>query len=85
MSDGSTAAVGVAEDGRAVPTPVPPDDHEAWYAPGVVAQYEVSPGVVATIRDTGGDEFAYSIREPGLGPEDRDAMARIRDHFTAVQ
>jgi hypothetical protein len=50
----------------------------------VVAQYEMSPGVVATIRETEGDEFAYSIREPGLGPPDRAAMERIRDHFTVV-
>ncbi|WP_435067573.1 hypothetical protein [Haloplanus sp. C73] len=76
MSDGQTQS--------AVPTPRAPGDADAWYAPAVVAQYEVSPGVVATIRETATDEFDYSVREPGLGPEDRAAMERIRDHFTVV-
>ena len=82
MSYGSTAGL----DGtRVVPAPVPPDDPEAWYAPDVVAQYEVSPGVVATVSETAGDAgFEYAVREPGLGPADRAAMERIRDHFTAV-
>jgi len=86
MSDGSTLSVGGGEsrtDDGPVPTPRAPDDPDAWYAPDVVAQYEVSPGVVATIRDDG-EEFAYAVREPGLGPEDRAAMDRIRDHFTVV-
>ncbi len=39
-------------DGVCVPPPCPPGDAAAWYAPSVVAQYTVRPGVVATIRDT---------------------------------
>ena len=38
-------------DSFAVPTPVPPDDPQAWYAPDVRAQDEVHPGVVMTIRE----------------------------------
>jgi type IV secretory pathway ATPase VirB11/archaellum biosynthesis ATPase len=78
MSDNATS-------GGAVPAPVPPGDGDAWYAPDVVAQYEVSPGVVATVSDAPDDSgFEYAVREPGLGPEDRAAMERIRDHFTVV-
>ena len=87
MSDGPTLSVGgdgARTDDGPVPTPRAPDDPDAWYAPDVVAQYEVSPGVVATIRETDTDEFDYAIREPGLGPADRAAMARIREHFTVV-
>ena len=87
MSDGPTLSVGGRDsrtDDGPVPTPRAPGEADAWYAPDVVAQYEVSPGVVATIRDTETDEFAYSIREPGLGPRDRAAMDRIREHFQVV-
>jgi len=86
MSDGRTPSVeGATErDDGLVPTPRAPGDPGAWYAPSVVAQYEVSPGVVATIRETPSEEFDYSVREPGLGPRDREAMERIRDHFTVV-
>jgi len=88
MSDEPRLSVGVegspADDGP-VPTPRAPDDPDAWYAPDVVDQYEVSPGVVATIRETdAGDDFRYDVREPSLGPTDRAAMDRIRDHFTVV-
>jgi type IV secretory pathway ATPase VirB11/archaellum biosynthesis ATPase len=86
MSEGPTRSAGgdgLRTDDAPVPTPRPPDDPDAWYAPDVVAQYEVSPGVVATVREAN-DAFAYSVREPGLGPEDRAAMERIRDHFTVV-
>ena len=44
MSDGPTLSVGGgkshADDGT-VPTPRAPGDADAWYAPDVVAQYEV--------------------------------------------
>lgn len=49
MSDGPTLSVGGGASGAGdgpVPAPRPPDDAAAWYAPDVVAQYEVSPGVV---------------------------------------
>ncbi len=63
-----------------VPPPRPPDDSEAWYAPDVRAQYEVHPGVVATIRETDAG-FAYDVRTPSLGPDDERALARVRAHF----
>jgi len=76
------------QDPAAVPPPLPPDDHEAWYAPGVHAQYEVHPGVVVTIRerpdettDTGGNPFHYEVREPSLTPGDAAALERVEDYF----
>ena len=47
----------------AVPPPVPPGDTDAWYAPDVQAQYEVFPGVVATIAATP----KHELREHLLG------------------
>ena len=83
--------------GVRVPPPCPPGDAAAWYAPSVVAQYTVRPGVVATIRDTrengasegGGGEpaadtrhpFRYETREPALCADGRAAFDRIVDHF----
>ncbi|OYR42416.1 type II/IV secretion system ATPase subunit [Halorubrum sp. Hd13] len=69
----------------AVPAPVPPDDPEAWYAPDVRAQYEAAPGVVATVRERDGGRFGYDVREPPLSPADEEALARVRDHFSAVR
>jgi type IV secretory pathway ATPase VirB11/archaellum biosynthesis ATPase len=64
---------------------MPPDDPDAWYAPGVREQYEVHPGVVATVRDDpDGSGFRYEVREPGLGPTDRTELAAVRDHFAAA-
>ncbi len=63
-----------------MPPPLPPDDPEAWYAPGVQEQYEVHPGVVVTVRRRG-EEFAYGIREPSLTAADRDRLEAIREHF----
>ncbi|MGM0590007.1 MAG: type II/IV secretion system ATPase subunit [Halobacteriota archaeon] len=65
-----------------IPAPLPPDDPDAWYASNVRAQYEIFPGVVATIRETD-TGFTYEVREPSLGPRDRAAMRSIRDHFDA--
>ncbi|MFB6107598.1 MAG: type II/IV secretion system ATPase subunit [Haloplanus sp.] len=64
----------------AVPPPVPPDDPDAWYAPDVRVQYEVHPGVVASVRETGAD-FAYEVREPTLGTRGEAALAAVREHF----
>lgn len=75
-------AMGVDEE-YGVPPPIPPDDGDAWYAPAVRAQYEVHPGVVATIRETG-TEFSYDVREPSLSGAGRDALARVREHFAEV-
>ena len=72
---------GAAEpDPPTVPAPVAPADPDAWYAPDVRAQYELHPGVVATIvdRDRG---FGYRIREPPLSAGDERALERIREHF----
>ncbi|SFR36439.1 type II/IV secretion system ATPase subunit [Halogeometricum limi] len=68
----------------AVPPPLPPDDGDAWYAPDVRAQYEIVPGVVATVRDDDGVGFRYDVREPGLGPESESALAAVEAHFSAV-
>lgn len=66
-----------------VPSPLPPDDADAWYAPNVQAQYEPHPDVVATIRETE-DGFDYDVREPVLGADGEVAMERIRDHFSTA-
>jgi type IV secretory pathway ATPase VirB11/archaellum biosynthesis ATPase len=66
-----------------VPPPIPPDDGDAWYAPDVRAQYEVHPGVVATVREADSG-FDYRVREPELGSAERAAMAKVREHFSAV-
>jgi len=63
-----------------VPPPVPPADPDAWYAPDVRAQYEVRPGVVATIAETEGG-FRYHLREPPLSGADERALDRVRAHF----
>ena len=59
-----------------VPPPLPPDDPEAWYAPDVRAQYELHPGVVATVRERE-DGFEYDIREPARSPAGERALRRI--------
>jgi len=73
-----------ATDRHPVPAPIPPDDPDAWYAPDVVDQREVHPGVVVTIRDDAGTTFGYETREPGLGPRDRAELATVREHFAAA-
>jgi hypothetical protein len=66
-----------------VPAPEPPDSPDAWYAPGVRAQYEVQPGVVVTIRERGGPgtEFEYAVREPSLSAAGDAGLDRLRDYF----
>jgi len=88
VSDGPTLRIVDESDDDpdgAVPAPVPPDDPEAWYAPDVRAQYEAAPGVVATVRERDGGRFGYDVREPPLSPADEEALARVRDHFSAVR
>jgi type IV secretory pathway ATPase VirB11/archaellum biosynthesis ATPase len=51
-------------DGVRVPPPCPPGDAAAWYAPSVVAQYTVRPGVVATVRDTRERDSGDDTGEP---------------------
>ncbi|WP_408611692.1 type II/IV secretion system ATPase subunit [Halobacterium noricense] len=69
---------------HAVPSPVPPDDPDAWYAPDVRSQYEVHPGVVVTVTERDG-EFAYGVRTPPLGAGDETALARVTDYFVDAQ
>ncbi len=88
MSDGPTLRIVDERDadrGGAVPAPVPPDDPEAWYAPDVRAQYEIAPGVVATVRERDGGRFGYEAREPPLSAADKHALDRVRDRFSAVR
>lgn len=61
-----------------VPSPVPPDDKDAWYAPAVRAQYEVESGIVVTIRERA-EAFSYEVREPTLARPDR--LARVESYF----
>jgi type IV secretory pathway ATPase VirB11/archaellum biosynthesis ATPase len=63
-----------------VPSPLPPDDPEAWYAPDVQAQYEVHPGVVVTVTERDAD-FSYDVREPVLTAEGRAAVEGVEEHF----
>jgi type IV secretory pathway ATPase VirB11/archaellum biosynthesis ATPase len=69
-----------APDAPTVPAPVPPDEADAWYAPDTVAQREVHPGVVVTVRREG-DGYRYAVREPPLSSADEATLARITDHF----
>jgi len=68
-------------DSGIVPPPLPPDDPEAWYAPDICEQYELHPGVVATIRDCD-KAFEYEVREPMLSSSDATALADIKCHFS---
>lgn len=69
--------------GTTVPAPLAPSHPSAWYAPDVRAQYEVSAGVVATVRETG-DGFRYAVRPPSVSAAGEAALARVRDHFAGA-
>jgi type IV secretory pathway ATPase VirB11/archaellum biosynthesis ATPase len=87
VSDGPTlelAEPSTQRDEGRVPAPLPPDDPDAWYAPGVRAQYAVAPDVVVTVREVDA-EFDYQVREPALSPGDRRALDQVREHFAEVQ
>ena len=86
MTDGPTLRIGDGSSDRdgSVPAPVPPDDPEAWYAPGTRAQYAPSPGVVATIREYDEGRFAYHVREPKRSTADERALRTIREYFSMV-
>ncbi|WP_311171426.1 type II/IV secretion system ATPase subunit [Halobellus ordinarius] len=69
-----------------VSAPEPPDSPDAWYAPAIRAQYEVTPGVVVTIRDAAdGVGFDYRIREPALTAGGERALDAVMDYFSAVE
>jgi len=67
-----------------VPAPRPPDDGEAWYAPGIVAQRTVHPDVVTTVRQRDG-ALRYETREPELSAAGEDALSRIHEHFEGAE
>ncbi|MEF8802282.1 MAG: hypothetical protein V5A56_14830 [Halolamina sp.] len=81
MSTDGVGAPGTASasDRYRVP-PRPPDDGEAWYAPGILAQRTVHPGVVTTVRDHGG-ELRYETREPELSATGGRALEQVLVHF----
>ncbi len=68
-----------------VPPPVAPGKPEAWYAPEVVAQYTIRPGVVATIRrsENTAVPVSYETHEPWLGPAGQAAYDRVTTRFDA--
>ncbi|WP_135364270.1 type II/IV secretion system ATPase subunit [Halosimplex halophilum] len=80
MSTDRLELVDRGDGGGAVAPPLPPDDPEAWYAPDVRSQTEVSPGVVVTIRETA-TGFDYQVREPGLTDDGRGQLDRVLDYF----
>jgi len=86
VTPGPTLRIGGGTDDAdaSVPAPIPPDDPDAWYAPAVRAQYESTPGVVATIRSQPDGQFSYESREPPLSPSDERALATVRAHFASV-
>ena len=80
------AASAVSEDGvPSISPPEPPASTDAWYAPEVREQYEVTPGVVVTISDDpSGVGFRYQIREPAVSERTEQALERVTDHFADV-
>ena len=81
MSVDGVGAPGTTDsNGYSVPPPRPPDDGEAWYAPEVLAQRSVHPGVVATVRERDG-RLRYGVREPALS----GAGERALEHFEEAE
>jgi type IV secretory pathway ATPase VirB11/archaellum biosynthesis ATPase len=71
-------------DAPLVPAPEPPDSGDAWYAPDVHDQYEIVPGLVATVRSHEGT-FVYDVREPSLSAEARADLESVREHFADAE
>jgi type IV secretory pathway ATPase VirB11/archaellum biosynthesis ATPase len=67
-----------------VPPPRPPDDGEAWYAPEILAQRTVHPGVVTTVREREG-RFRYETREPELSAGGERALEEVREYFDGAE
>ncbi|MEZ3116169.1 type II/IV secretion system ATPase subunit [Halobaculum sp. MBLA0147] len=74
----------MSTDTPTIQPPPPPGDPDAWYAPDVVAQYAVAPGVVATVRDVrettaaahhertaGGDDGSTADDDGAVAGDDR--------------
>jgi type IV secretory pathway ATPase VirB11/archaellum biosynthesis ATPase len=68
----------------AVPPAEPPDSSDAWYAPETRTQYEVLPGLVATVSETAAG-FRYEVRSPSPGDAGEAALEAVRDHFGGVR
>ncbi|MCQ4333881.1 type II/IV secretion system ATPase subunit [Natronomonas sp. F2-12] len=66
-----------------VPPPEPPDSGAAWYAPAVRDQYEIVPGVVATVAENDG-AFEYRIRTPALSAAAAADLEAISAHFSGA-
>ena len=65
-----------------VPSPVPPDDPEAWYAPTVREQYELASGITATVYERDGEPaFRYAVREPTVPAREGETLAELRAFF----
>ena len=67
-----------------VPPPRPPDDGEAWYAPEILAQETVHPGVVTTVREHEG-RLHYETRDPELSGAGERALERVLAHFETAE
>ncbi len=72
-----------SEDIPTVPSPEPPDGRNAWYAPSVRDQYEIVPGVVATVSEADG-AFSYETRTPTLSAEAKRDFESIETHFAGA-
>lgn len=70
-------------DVTSVPPPEPPDSRAAWYASGVHDQYEIVPGVVATVVNDG-DAFGYRVRTPTLSAAAESDLETLREHFSGT-
>ncbi|PSQ11794.1 secretion system protein [Halobacteriales archaeon QS_5_70_15] len=79
-------APGTESDGEQyrVPPPRPPDDGRTWYAPEILAQRTVHPGVVTTVRECDG-ELRYETREPELSATGERALDRVLAYFEGAE
>jgi type IV secretory pathway ATPase VirB11/archaellum biosynthesis ATPase len=66
-----------------VPPPEPPDSGAAWYAPTVRDQYEIVPGVVATVAEDR-DAFEYRVRTPALSAAAAADLESVSAHFSGA-
>ncbi|MFC6836755.1 type II/IV secretion system ATPase subunit [Halomarina ordinaria] len=67
-------------DRPTVAPPPAPADPDAWYAPTVLRQEAVHPGVVVTVERVE-EGFRYRAREPSLSAEGTRALERVQAYF----
>ena len=86
MTVDGVGAPGTESDGEQyrVPPPRPPDDGRTWYAPEILAQRTVHPGVVTTVRECDG-ELRYETREPELSATGERALDRVLAYFEGAE